>query len=203
MRLLDLFSGAGGAAVGYSRAGFDEIVGVDIAPQPRYPFTFVQADAMEYPLEGFDAIHASPPCQSYGKTRRLASNHPMLIEAVRERIKGYPYVIENVPGAPLIDPVLLTGQMFGMRIKRDRLFECNFPVPHLLSPTAPPAVKMGRSVQDGDFIQPVGHFSGVEYARQEMGIDWMGQKELAQAIPPAMTEYIGKALLAHIGVPCE
>jgi len=204
MRLLDLFCGAGGAGMGYHRAGF-EVVGVDIKHQPHYPFEFHQADALEY-LSGqgqeFDAIHASPPCQKYGKTKHLAGDHPQLIGQVRDTLIaiGRPYVIENVPGAPLRNPVVLTGPMFGMNIVRDRLFECSFDVPFVLSPTSPPAVKMGRAINDGDMLQPVGHFAGVEYARAQMGIDWMTRSELAQAIPPAYTEFIGRAVMARLQI---
>ena len=116
-RLLDLFCGAGGAAVGYHRAGFD-VVGVDIEPQPRYPFEFHQADAMTFPLDGFDVIHASPPCQAYTDLRRARAASTALIEPVRERSRfGVPYVIENVEGAPLLDPIVLCGTMFpGLRV---------------------------------------------------------------------------------------
>lgn len=203
MRLLDLFCGGGGAAMGYHRAGFDEIVGVDNCPMLRYPFTFVLDDALEYcAAHGceFDAIHASPPCQKYGKIKFLSGKHPRLIEPVRDALiaTGKPYVIENVPGAPLINPILLTAAMFGMNILRDRLFECSFEVPLRLSPTALPPVKMGRPVSEGDILQPVGHFSGADYARREMGIDWMGTKDLSQAIPPAYTEYIGRFMINKI-----
>lgn len=213
MKLLDLFCGAGGAAMGYSRAGFDQITGVDLKPMPRYPFDFVQADALEYlagliksgEIAQYDAIHASPPCQKYGKTKHLAGSHPQLIEQVRDllMLSGLPYVIENVPGAPLIDAVLLTGAMFGQRIKRDRLFECSFQVPFVMSPSVPSAVKMGRAVAEGDIIQPVGHFSNVQYARQEMGIDWMIGAELSQAIPPAYTEWIGKKMIEANSTICR
>ena len=203
MRLLDIFSGAGGAAMGYHQAGFDEIVGVDNRPQKHFPFTFVQADALDYCREHgreFDAIHASPPCQKYGRTKNLAGNHPKLIESVRDALiaTGKPYVIENVPDAPLINPILLTAAMFGMNILRDRLFECSFEVPLRLSPTSQSPMKMGRPVSEGDILQPVGHFSGVDYARREMEIDWMVQSELSQAIPPAYTEFIGHFLLEAI-----
>lgn len=134
-RLLDLFCGAGGAAVGYHRAGFD-VVGVDHRPQPRYPFEFVQADAMTFPLDGFDVIHASPPCQRYSiASRNIGRSHgkPDLIPAVRHRLteQGAPWVIENVYGAPLFFPVLLCGSMFGLGsstglwLRRHRLFECS------------------------------------------------------------------------------
>lgn len=118
-RLLDLFCGAGGAAAGYHRAGFD-VVGVDINPQPNYPFEFHQADAMTFPLDGFDAIHASPPCQRYSRmsTSRptLAATYPDLVAPIRERIERGPYVIENVPGAPLVDPLVLCGGGDGDRL---------------------------------------------------------------------------------------
>ncbi len=130
-RLLDLFCGAGGAAVGYARAGF-EVVGVDIKPQPRYPFEFHQGDALTYPLDGFDAIHASPPCQAFTALRSMwnARDHADLVDATRQRLaeSGLPYVIENVPGAPLREPIMLCGSMFGLgtgaaELRRHRLFE--------------------------------------------------------------------------------
>ena len=101
------------------------------------------------------------------------------------------YIIENVPGSPLIDPIFLNGYMFGLLVHRPRYFECNFYVrqPEIIKPPKP--VKMGRPVKEGDIIQPVGHFSNVEYARKQMQIDWMSVKELAQAIPPAYTRYVG------------
>ena len=174
-----------------------EIIGVDINPQPRYPFDFVQADALTFPIGGYDFFWASPPCQRYTKAckqwRKEGRDYPDLIGKTRERFvnHGGPYVIENVPGSPLINPVFLNGSVFGMRIHRPRYFECNFDVFQLEVPSMKP-VKMGRAVSDGDIIQPVGHFSGVWYAQQEMEILWMGQKDLAQAIPPAYAEYIGK-----------
>ena len=144
MRLLDLFCGAGGAAMGYHRAGFTEIVGVDIKPQPRYPFEFVQTDAMAYPLDGFDAIHASPPCQAFTSLRHMynAKPHPDLIEPTRARLEasGKLYVIENVPGAPLRAWLMLCGTMFGLgtgeaELRRHRYFEMNW-TPGLTVPCA-------------------------------------------------------------------
>ncbi len=203
-KLLDLFCKAGGASVGYARAGFD-VEGVDIEPQPNYPFKFYQADALTFPLEGFDAYHASPPCQAFtmaGQQWRSAgivyhdyipATRALLIET------GKPYVIENVPGAPLINPTMLNGAMFGMRIRRKRLFEHNFEIPFkLIPPDAKSNFRMGRPPGQDEVFTPVGHFSGVELAKRIMQIDWMGQKELAQAIPPVYTEYIGQYLLEAI-----
>ena len=132
MRILDLFCCAGGSAKGYANAGFD-VVGVDVEPQPHYPYEFHQSDALSFPFDGFDAIHASPPCQGYSVTRAMhqGKQHPMLIESTRARLvsSGLPYVIENVPGAPLQNPVTLCGEMFGLRVIRHRLFESNFYIP--------------------------------------------------------------------------
>lgn len=216
MRILDLFCGAGGAAMGYHRAGF-EVVGVDIKPQPNYPFEFVQEDALGvlrglslgwHPvgahslLEDFDAAHASPPCQAFTKAWKLQrNNHPNLIAPTRELLgkTGLPWVIENVVGAPLIDPVKLEGQMFPeLRVVRPRLFEANFSLEVPECPPRPKQVKMGRPVKEGEWIQVVGHFSGADEGRQAMGIPWMTKKELAEAIPPSYTEFIGKQLMSHI-----
>lgn len=207
LRLLDLFSGAGGCSVGYARAGFN-VTGVDNRPQPRYPFEFVQADALDYLAQHaheFDAIHASPPCQRYSKARHLQGNeHPDLIAPVRELLKltGKPYVIENVQGAPLINPVTLVGSMFGLRTMRPRLFECSFPVPFVLAPPAAAKhAKMGRPPKDGEYVHVVGHMSNVPYCRDAMGIDWMTQAELAQAVPPSFTAFIGQYLMQSLQEP--
>lgn len=201
MRILDLFCGAGGAAAGYHRALPEaEIVGVDIAPQPRYPFTFVQADAMEYPLDGFDFIHASPPCQLYSVSTVMhdKSRYPDLIAPVRGRLvaTGLPYVIENVPGAPLVNWVQICGSGLGMvRIRRHRRFESNMPL--LGVPCS--------HGQNRDLMSVVGHSegsgkSGPGYLMADkslaMGIDWMNRDELSEAIPPAYTEWIGAQLAA-------
>lgn len=207
-RLLDLFCGAGGAAMGYAHAGF-EIIGVDAAPQPRYPFTFIKANALEFPLDGFDAIHASPPCKGYTKARIPGYQYPRTVDKVRDRLvtAGVPYVIENVPGAPLIDPVELCGSHFGLRaywpgigevgLRRHRLFETSFPLPD-----PGPHDHRLRSI-------PVfGHSAGGNYpdyrgkgfaqaCRDAMGIQWMKRDELSQAIPPAFTSYVGHYLMAN------
>lgn len=190
--------------MGYHRAGFD-VVGVDIKPQPHYPFTFVQADALEFlgnEAEAFDAIHASPPCQKWTEAQKLQNQeHPDYIEPLRPMLKAAraTYVIENVPGAPLHDPVLLDGTMFPeLHTKRPRLFETNWrlEVPFLRFKVPQP--KMGRKPKSHEWIQVVGHFSDVEEGRRAMGIDWMTQHELAEAIPPAYTEYIGRQLIKHL-----
>ena len=206
MRLLDLFCCQGGAGVGYARAGFD-VIGVDIAPQPRNPHPMIVADAMALPVEFirmFDAVHASPPCQAYTQAQRIQKrDHPDFIGPLREKLKlaGIPYVIENVPGSPL-EPsrtVMLCGSMFGLKVYRHRKFECSFPAwapPH--PPHTAPQVKMGRPVRQGDFIQVVGNFSNVAYARQAMGIDWMSRDGLRESIPPAYTEHLGNQMIAHL-----
>lgn len=202
-RLLDLFCGAGGASVGYHRAGFD-VVGVDIRPQPRYPFEFYQADALEFPLDGFDAIHASPPCQLYSVSTAMhdRSRHPDLIEPTRSRLvaSGIVFIIENVPGAPLRNWVQVCGSGLGMRrIRRHRWFESN---------RALMGVPCAHG-QNRDVISVVGHSEGngrtgpgwLKGDREAaMGIDWMNRAELSQSIPPAYTEHLGRQLLTHLGV---
>lgn len=203
-KLLDLFCGAGGAAVGYNRADF-EVIGVDIKPQKHYPFQFIQTDALRFLAawgDDYDAIHASPPCQRYMKVRTVPKEkYPDLVAKTRDLLleKKKPYVIENVVGAPLFGPIMLIGTMFGLGVIRPRLFECNFEVPFLLMP--PPhnkQTKMGRPLKEGEYMHVVGNFSGVEDARKAMGIDWMTQKELSQAIPPAYAEFIGKYLMQEV-----
>lgn len=213
-RLLDLFCCAGGARVGYSRAGF-EVVGVDLDPQPRYPLQFIQTDAMKLDpgfIGTFDAIHASPPCQSYSdlaKRNKNADEWPRLIEPVRAMLmrSGLPYVIENVDGAPLLDPVILCGTMFkGLRVLRHRLFEANFLIftpPHGRHPICHTFDKrkgqFGKTDEMRDFVSVNGGGNcSVAAARDAMGIDWMTKNELNEAIPPAYTRFIGEQLLAHI-----
>jgi DNA (cytosine-5)-methyltransferase 1 len=197
-RALDLFCCAGGASEGLRRAGFN-VVGVDIDPQPQYPFEFHQADALTFPLDGFDFIWASPPCQAFTVAQRIRKNvHPDLVAPIRERLKlsGNLYCIENVPNAPLIEPIQLCGAMFGLQTYRHRLFECSFPIEQ---PEHPKHVnknaKMGRPIADGEFIQVVGNFSNIEFARDAMQIDWMTGNTLREAIPPAYSEYIGRAAI--------
>ncbi len=209
-RLLDLFCGAGGAAMGYHRAGF-EVVGVDINPQPHYPFEFHQADAMDFPLGGFDFIHASPPCQAYiQRNKNLVTRWPKLIEPTRERLveSGKPYVIENVPGAPLINPAMLCGTMFDLLLLRHRLFETNWGFAHYLKCNHWGTVASGDFAavyafggkghrhgrdSEGKKLRDPGSAVGPEWSLA-MGIDWMTKKDMAEAIPPAYTEFIGGQL---------
>lgn len=214
-RLLDLFCKAGGAGAGYHAAGFD-VVGVDLEPQPNYPFPFIQADALHPPvrLEDFDAIHASPPCQK--NVRGLAAvnealgrtlDHPDLIEPTRVllRASGRPYVIENVEGAPLLAPVRLCGTSFGLPMYRHRLFESNL-------------LLMGRECEhdrqreakywtswrpNGEerrakVVQVYGQAAERHLWGPAMGIDWMTPDEMTQAIPPAYTEWLGRQLLGAL-----
>lgn len=195
-RALDLFCCAGGASEGLRRAGFD-VVGVDIDPQPHYPFEFHQADAMTFPLDGFDFIWASPPCQAYTLCQRIQKNeHPDLVGPTRERLiaSGALWAIENVPGAPLLAPIELCGTMFGLKTYRHRLFECSFPIEQPSHPEHEARnAKMGRPIRDGEFIQVVGNFSNVAFAREAMDISWMPRDKLREAIPPAFAEYVGLA----------
>lgn len=204
MKALDLFCKAGGATRGLQQAGC-YVTGVDIAPQPRYcGDRFFQDDAMVWlrnerePLSSFELIWASPPCQGYSRTQRIMKGqHPDLIAEVRALLitSGRPYIIENVLGAPLKDPVLLVGSMFGLKTMRPRLFECSFKVPFLLAPTpAAPHAKMGRRPKAGEYIHVVGNFTDMAYAKAAMGIDWMVRSELAEAIPPAYSEYLAEQL---------
>ena len=202
--MLDLYCGAGGAAMGYYRAfGPDvRIVGVDHKPQPRYPFEFVQADAMEFMRDGrgdgFDFYHASPPCQRFSVTKSLHDKeYPDLIAPTRHalRMTGKPWVIENVPGAPLENPLTLCGSSFGLGVRRHRLFEtCPIIVfrpfcfhheqdaPLDVTGTGGPCPRHNKP-------------RNVAGARAAMGIDWMTRPELNEAIPPAYTEWIGRHIM--------
>lgn len=186
--------------MGYHRAGFD-VVGVDLSPQPHYPFEFHQADALEFPLDGFDVIHASPPCQRFTAYRRRGSGvgdgYPDLIAPTRERLSasGAMWVMENVPGAPLVVPVQLCGSSFGLDVRRHRLFESNValvapPCDHSWQtprfPSATNRRNLRRTVEVGVWRIPL------DIQQRAMGIDWMTLSELTEAIPPAYTEYLGR-----------
>lgn len=223
-RLLDLFCGAGGAARGYHSAGF-KVIGVDVAPQPNYPFEFVQADAVEFlermgaggtwqwlGLGLFDAIHASPPCQGYSTQTADRSRHQRMIPEVRELLEatGKPYVIENVEGArrELVDPVRLCGSSFGLDLRRHRYFESNV---GLVAPPCDHAWQTPRfrsldqrQINAGRLASVVGVHGHINYPGEfplrcaAMGIDWMTNDELVEAIPPAYTRHLGAQLLQHV-----
>lgn len=215
--LLDLFCGAGGAAMGYYRAGFD-VIGVDIEPQSDYPFKFFQDDALSYRTmrvhaADVDAIHASPPCQRYSDLAHRngnADNWPDLVPKVRSalRLLGLPYVIENVEGSPLIDPVTLCGTMFDeTSVIRHRLFETNWPlVAPKFHPTHPLVfthdkrkAHYGRLNQDTSYVQVTGGGNAtIANKRRAMAMPWADNHGLNEAIPPAYTEFIGEQLMTHI-----
>jgi len=205
-KLLDLFCGAGGAAMGYWRAGFD-VTGVDIAPQPRYPFEFVQADAMTYPLDGYDAYHGSAPCQDHTPLAALVGGHGngWMLAATRDRLAatGKPYVLENVPSAPMRVDLTLCGHMWGLRNRRHRWFEfvgCLFVPPqprHVHRPGVRTATRQRRQRWAEGWDVSVTGDVGVYVGPEALGIDWMNGDELSQAIPPAYTEYIGSCLLGE------
>lgn len=237
MKLLDLYSCAGGAAKGYSDAGWD-VYGIDIDDQPRYPFAFRQGDVIEVMrdlLDGdvltfsngavldigdFDAIHASPPCQAFSKTKTLHTNeHPDLIAPTRELLveSGLPWVIENVVGAPLISPVKIEGRHFGMtapdvdgvplKLVRPRLFESN-------TPLGPPS----QWVPNKDLVTASvygagggwtprhrdnpdrrgGYIPHIDVIKELLGIDWMTKHELSQSIPPRFTAWVGRQLMERM-----
>lgn len=215
-RAIDLFCCAGGASMGLHRAGFD-VVGVDIVQRDRYPFEFHRADALSFPLVGFDFIWASPPCQGYTALRHApgAKGAPLLIDAVRARLEasGTAWCIENVEQAAwaMRDPVTLCGSMFGLgtqgcQLRRHRLFEANFPIPQpgclhddrpvvgVYGGHARRRAKSagGRGTQD---VWVGGHKSA---ASEALGVDWMTLSEMSECIPPAYAEHIGRAAISHI-----
>lgn len=216
MRLLDLFCGAGGAAVGYYRAGFD-VVGVDILNQPHYPFQFIQANALEY-LEAhggeYDVIHASPPCQAFTKYKNARPNLPdkypdLIMETRLALIKTTKlWVLENVVGAPVNGMIMLCGSMFGLDVRRHRLFECSIMIitpPCNHSIWLPNRFPGGRSRERGNprllvrNTVEIGRWNiPIEIQKKAMGIDWMELEELSEAIPPAYTEFIGRRLKSYL-----
>lgn len=216
-RLLDLFCGAGGAAAGYAAAGFD-VIGVDVVPQPRYPYEFRRGSAFDVrDFAEFDAVHASPVCKVHTSLKWFSGpEHTNQIPAVRRLLRrsGLPYVIENVVGAPLHDPALLCGSMFGLAVRRHRLFElggwtvaapaCDHATQDAVKPYAVLRYHSGRPVVVPSSV--VGVYGGgqglgpgeVALWRQVMEIDWMTRRELAQAIPPAYTRWLGRRLRNHV-----
>ena len=226
-KLLDLFSCAGGAAKGYADAGF-EVVGVDIDPQPRYPYEFHQGDALAFVAEHgheFDVIHASPPCQTFSRTKTLHGNeHPDLVAETRDALEatGKPWVIENVVGAPLIDPLRLCGTEFGMvapdvdgvplKLVRHRLFESNIMLTgaggcrhdHTIQTASIYGAGGGWTPRHRDNPERRGgYIPHIDVIKRLLGIDWMTKHELSQSIPPAFTEHVGQQLMAHITAPAR
>lgn len=213
---LDLFCKAGGASMGLHRAGFD-VTGVDIEPQPRYPFRFIQADALSFSLKGFHFIWASPVCKLYSSLRHYGTNRlqdsskrwPNQIPEILGRLNGASalWCIENVPRAPLDTPLFLCGQMFGLPLIRHRKIKCNFPI----------GVPSHRCAQRGATIRKevyciVGNGGGARAksasnrrmdwrlrdGQRALGIEWMTRAELAQAVPPCYSEYVGQQAMEFI-----
>lgn len=203
-RLLDLFCGAGGAGMGYVEAGF-EVVGVDLAPQPRYPFEFHQADALTFPLNGFAVVHASPPCQAFTQMQSMVgtrSLHQDLVGVTRDRLlgSGLPYVMENVPGAPLKDPFVICGVSMGLEVIRHRLFESNVAMEPPACTHEHGGVASGKYVT---FYHTRRHAPGRRIPprrserewREAIQCQWMTLRQSRQAVPPAYTKWIGVRLL--------
>ena len=209
MKALDLFCCAGGASMGLHRAGFD-VTGVDIAPQPRYPFTFIQGDALEADLTGYDFIWASPPCLAYtvaGQNyRRDGKEYPDLIAATRAKLEasGLPWVMENVPGSPLTNAIVLCGSIFGLPIVRHRIFEANFhiglvpPCQHDKNPITVCGHGTPKWVADGRRKKGLHPNPSIAEKRNAMGIDWTNRGELSQSIPPAYSQFIAERFLAQL-----
>lgn len=207
-RALDLFCCAGGATKGLQQAGF-HVTGVDIRPQPRYcGDEFHQADALTFPLDGFDFVWASPVCKGYTRARRIHGHKDWYpsgqIETLRGRFKDHmrrhnrllPYVIENVVGAPLLCPFMLCGTMFGLRVYRHRHFEASFLMPKIAHYPHKGTTNSHRGMgKGGEYVCVAGHNFLMSEAKAAMGIDWMAQSEISQAIPPAYAEFIGRQVM--------
>lgn len=213
MKILDAYCKAGGAGVGYHKAGF-EVVGIDIEHQKNYPFEFIQGDAIEYILKHgheYDAIHTSPPCQLYSRStapqRAIGKTYPDLVEPTRQALLkvGKPWVMENVPQAPVRPDVILTGNMFGLHVLRKRHFELSFfmlqipPIPEFRIVGKDICSIYGKASQDRAPLHRFGKKTIREAWAYSMGIDWhMTEAELSEAIPPAYTEFIGRQLMDYI-----
>ncbi|HEX9833465.1 MAG TPA: DNA cytosine methyltransferase [Mycobacterium sp.] len=217
MKALDLYSGIGGAAYGYSRAGIGPIVGVDLRSVSSYPFTFIRGNALAAPidLQAFDFIHASPPCQHYSAATIVSGNrakHPDLIGPTRDLLQatGVPWVMENVVGSPLRDPVLICARAFDLRLgpyvlRRHRLFESSLPIKGTgCECTRGDGITMGvyggghtaKPRLDGGGGRPAK--ANKAEAQAIMGIEWGLKREVAEAIPPAYTEFLGRQILEMV-----
>ena len=207
MKLLDLYCGVGGASVGYARAGF-EVIGIDLKHGKRYPYTYIRADVLEVIkdidyLRQFDVIHASPPCQTHSITQHLrnaqgkSTSKIDLIPQTRQALieSGVNYIIENVPGSPLIDPVQLCGSSFGLKVRRHRLFESNMPIKGSVCNHKLQGRPIGVYGSLNDEIPKGGKTATtIDEARKAMDMDWAIWTELVEAIPPAFTQYLGEQI---------
>ncbi len=207
MKLLDLYCGVGGASVGYARAGF-EVTGIDLKHGKRYPYTYVRADVLEVIkdidyLRQFDVIHASPPCQTHSITQHLrnaqgkSTSKIDLIPQTRQSLieSGVNYIIENVPGSPLINPVQLCGSSFGLKVRRHRLFESNMPIKGSICNHKLQGRPVGVYGSLNDEIPNGGKTATtIDEARKAMDMDWAIWTELVEAIPPAFTQYLGEQI---------
>jgi DNA (cytosine-5)-methyltransferase 1 len=206
--VLDLFCCAGGASMGYHLAGFD-VVGVDIDRQPHYPFEFHQADALEFPLDGFDFIHASPPCQGYSKFIGMHDKDwPILVDDVRERLQasGMPWVIENIPQARLRDPILLCGSMFELRIaagdlRRHRHFECSLPLPQMECRHRPGIPSVGVYGHGGTIGRH--RMLSADEKREIMQTPWMKPRRMQRGHPTGLHQVAGRASVATAPVAAQ
>jgi DNA (cytosine-5)-methyltransferase 1 len=213
MKIADLCCGAGGAAMGLHQAFPDaEIVGIDVRPQPRYPFTFVQGDALEFDLSGFDFVWASPPCQEHSTLRfmsnrnrsgSLPAHHKDILAPMRRKLLawGGPWIMENVVGAPLRYSAQLCGQAFGLRVYRHRRFEAPFML--MAPPHQSHTLPTGAHRRIGDLSRKQSFMAGIAFASvtgncgnycgpEAMGIDWMLGRELSQAVPPVYSRYLAQ-----------
>ena len=207
MKLLDLYCGVGGASAGYAAVGFT-VTGIDIKHGKRYPYTYIRGDVLHYLqdldfLRSFDVIHASPPCQTHSITKHLrnaqgkTTNKIDLIPQTRAALiaSGKPYIIENVPGSPLIDPVQLCGSSFGLKVRRHRLFESNLPLKGSVCNHKMQGRPVGVYGSLNDVIPKGGKTAAtIQEARDAIAIQWGIWTELVEAIPPVYTEYLGKQI---------
>jgi DNA (cytosine-5)-methyltransferase 1 len=220
MKLLDLFCGAGGASVGYHKAGF-EVTGIDLKHGKRYPFTYIKGNVKEYLndefLKDFDVIHASPPCQTHSITQNLRKAQGKqtkkidMLDEVRDALikSKKPYIIENVPGAPLINPIRICGSSFNLKVRRHRYFESNINLTGSICDHETQGKPIGiygqlndtpkgKRRSTGEIIIGGSTAKDITEARFAMNINWMIWGELVEAIPPAYTEYIGKQVIMNL-----
>jgi DNA (cytosine-5)-methyltransferase 1 len=211
MKLLDLYCGVGGASAGYAAAGF-EVHGVDLKHGKRYPYIYLRADVLDVLrddnfIQQFDVIHASPPCQTHSITQHLrnaqgkTTSKVDLIPQTRAALiaSGKPYIIENVPGSPLINPVQLCGSSFNLKVRRHRLFESNMPIKGTGCNHKAQGRPIGVYGSLNDQIPNGGRTAvNITEARQSMGIDWAIWTELVEAIPPVYTDYLGAQIVSWL-----